>query len=310
MLSFVYVLAQGEADRADEGKRKGKDRMTSRQQKASVPIREIYPAATNGHHPVESWESLDGVAVTEDVYWAHYYDTADVSYEWNNGILEEKPLPDYRRVTMYGWFMQLLRAFLDVNPVAKMMFLETGFRLALPDKTTIRKPDLFIIRNDNPTPLLDSDLSYRGVCDLCVESLSISSRQEIERDTVVKKREYADIGVREYYILDPDDKTIFYRRNEFGEYAEIEPDEEGVLHSAVLPGFRFRVADLYTTPTLEALADDPVYRNFVLLQYQAAKQRAEVAEERAEMAEEQVAAEKDRADRYAALLRDLGVTPE
>ncbi len=284
--------------------------ITRQKEKPNFEIAAPERGATNGHRGVEQPISMHGVNVSEEEYWERYYEYPDVSYEWNNGILEEKPLPDYRRVTMYGWFMQLLRAFLDVNPVAKMMFLETGFRLALPDKTTIRKPDLFIIRNDNPTPLLDSDLSYRGVCDLCVESLSISSRQEIERDTVVKKREYADIGVREYYILDPDDKTIFYRRNEFGEYAEIEPDEEGVLHSAVLPGFRFRVADLYTTPTLEALADDPVYRNFVLLQYQAAKQRAEVAEERAEMAEEQVAAEKDRADRYAALLRDLGVTPE
>jgi len=308
---------------------------TRQKEKLSVTKRQPERAVANGHRVVEQWTSLHGVHVSEDVYWARYYEDPDVSYEWNNGILEEKPLPDYRRITMYGWFLLLLRSYLDVNPIAKMLFLEMGFRLALSNKTTIRKPDLFVIRNDNPAPLHDRDRSYRGVCDLCVESLSDSTREEIERDTLVKKQEYADIGVKEYYILNPDDQIAFYRRNSLGAYEPIQPDSEGVLHSDVLPGFQFRVADLYSVPTLETLAGDPVYRHFVLLQYQAvkqqaataqeraelaeeraelaenqteaAKERAEVAEERAERAEERVADEKARADRYAAILRDLGI---
>ena len=54
--------------------------------------------------------------------------------------------------------------------------------------------------------------------DRCVESLSDSSREESERDTVVKKREYAVVGVKEYYILDPDGQMAFYRRNAAGAY--------------------------------------------------------------------------------------------
>ena len=317
-----------EADRADEPRMKGKDRMTNIRQKASVPIREIYPAITNGHPPVEPWASLDGLAVTEEVYWERYYDTADGSYEWNNGILEEKPVSDYRTVTIYGWFLMLLRAYLEVNPIAKMLFLETGFRLALPDKTTIRKPDLFVVRNDNPVPLRDSDRSFRGICDLCVEALSDSTKAEVKRDTVVKKQEYALIGVKEYYILDGDDRMAFYRRTPAGAYEPIQPDAEGVMRSEVLPGFQFRVADLYTMPPLETMAEDPVYRLFVLLKYQAVKERAEVAGEqavaerlraeiaeeqavterlRAEMAEEQAVTERLRAERYAAKLRELGI---
>jgi hypothetical protein len=63
------------------------------------------------------------------------------------------------------------------------------------------------------------------------------------------------------------------------------------------------------------MADDPVYRPFVLLQYQSVKERAamaedraETAEERAQQAEERAAAEMARADRYAAILRELGIT--
>lgn len=280
-------------------------------------------SGVNGY-PVDEPASLHGQYVTEEEYWARYYEKSDVSYEWNNGILEEKPVPDYRRVTMYRWFQQLLYCFLETNPVGKMLFLEVGFHLALAGKTTIRKPDLFVVRDDNPIPLLETDLSYKGICDLCVESLSISSREEMERDTVVKKEEYAEVGVREYYILDPDDKTAFYRLNAAGEYETIPVDAEGVIHSEVLPGFRFRVSDLFLKPSLEALAEDPVYRPFVLLKYQAARQqveiareradaaeeRAYVAEERADTAEARAAEEKARADRLAAMLRQLGIEEE
>lgn len=280
-------------------------------------------SGVNGY-PVDEPASLHGQYVTEEEYWERYYEKSDVSYEWNNGILEEKPVPDYRRVTMYRWFQQILHCFLETNPIGKMLFLEVGFRLALAGKTTIRKPDLFVVRDDNPISLLETDLSYKGICDLCVESLSISSREEMERDTVVKKEEYAEVGVREYYILDPDDKTAFYRLNPAGEYETIPQDAEGVIHSEVLPGFRFRVDDLFLKPSLETLAEDPIYRPFVLLKYQAARQQVEIARERADAAEERAyvaeeradaaevraAEEKARADRLAAMLRQLGIEEE
>ena len=251
--------------------------------------------------------SAHGLRVMEAEYWARYYEVADGSYEWNNGVLEEKPLPDYRRIAMYDWFLTLLRSYLEVNPIAKLLNLEMGFRLAMADKTTIRKPDLFVVRNDNPVPLGETDRSYHGICDLCVESLSDSSREESERDTVVKKREYAVVGVKEYYILDPDGQMAFYRRNAAGAYEPLPADTDGVICSSVLPGFQFRIADLYLMPPQEMMAEDPVYRHFVLLKLQAEIQRAEVAEERAAIAAERMLAEQQRAERYAALLRDLGI---
>ena len=59
-----------------------------------------------------------------------------------------------------------------------------------------------------------------------------------------------------------------------------------MIHSQVLPGFQFRFNDLKRQPTLEELALDEVYQGYVLLRYQAAAARAE---------------------RYAAMLRELGV---
>ena len=141
---------------------------------------------------------------------------------------------------------------------------------------------------------------------------------------MVKKREYAVVGVKEYYILDPDGQMAFYRRNAAGAYEPLPADADGVICSSVLPGFQFRIADLYLMPPQEMMAEDPVYRHFVLLKLQAEIQRAEVAEERAEVAEERaeiaeeraeiaadrMLAERNRAERYAALLRNLGIDVE
>ena len=237
--------------------------------------------------------SLAGLRVSEERYWAEFYEDPDICYEWNDGTLEEKPLPDYEQVLLYGWFQQLLRCFLTVHPIAKLLYLEMGVRFQLPRKTAIRKPDLFVVRHDNPLPLGNNDRSYRGICDLCVESLSDSNKKEIERDTKQKKGEYEAAGVHEYYILDARGAyTTFLQRTPRGVYVPIIPDQ-GVIRSTSLPGFQFRIIDLYHQPSLLALSADEVYQGFVLPEYQQEKARADL--------------EKARADRLAAKLRELGI---
>lgn len=247
----------------------------------------------NGHNgqPAEILPlSENGKEVSEAIYWRDYYEHPEFTYEWNNGILEEKPMADVRNAAIYRWLLILLQAYLDVHPVAQLVNLEIGFRLALPDKTTIRKPDLFAVRNDNPIPIADLDRNYRGIVDLAIESLSDSTRQEVERDTVQKKGEYEGIGVKEYYILDAADRHMaFYCLADDGRYVPITPIDDDVIRSTVLPGFQFRISDLNRQPTLITLAEDPVYQAFVLPEYQIQKRRAA---------------------RLAAKLRELGINED
>ena len=282
---------------------------------------EMWPDQRNGKPYSEEPISEAGKWVSEAEYWENYYDHPDFSYEWNNGILEEKPVSDFATVSIYYWFLTLLHAYLEAHPVAKVLMLEFGVRLALPHKTTIRKPDFFVVRNDNFTPIRNADRSYRGVCDLAVEALSDSTRKEKERDTVVKFAEYAGIGIREYYILHTDEGNQgFYRLNESGAYESLQP-VAGVIESAVLPGFRFRLDDLDRQPALEDLAEDPVYQGFVLLKLQAMRaqaaqerrraeqerRRAEREQQRAELAEAALAHERKRREELLARLRLLGI---
>ena len=259
----------------------------------STTSREVngqHRANGHNHYRASQPQSEDGKVVSEAVYWRDYYEHPDFNYEWNDGILEEKPMADVRNAAIYRWLLKLLEAYLEVFPIARLVNLEIGFRLPLTTKTTIRKPDLFAVRNDNPIPLNDLDRNYRGIVDLAIESLSDSTPKEIERDIKHKKAEYEGVGVQEYYILDAAGAHMsFYQRTAAGLYVSIAPVDGDLIRSVILPGFQFRIGDLYRQPYLIELAADTVYQGFVLPEYQAQKARAE---------------------RLAAKLRALGVAEE
>ncbi len=259
----------------------------------------------------EEWsQSAEGRWVSEEVYWAEYYEHPDFCYEWNNGYLEVRPMADYEKAATYHWFVQVLDNYLEVQPIARVMILEIGFRLALPHKTSIRKPDLSLVLHNNPIALGNHDRTYKGIFDLCVESLSDSTKHEIERDTKVKKGEYEGIGVQEYYILDPSGvHQAFYERNARGIYVHMKATD-GIIRSGVLPGFQFRIADLTRRPAMMNLVGDPVYRNFMRLDYQAEKARAEQERLRAEQERHQKEFALQRAELLATKLRELGINPE
>ena len=239
-----------------------------------------YPDAVNPHAPD------DGLYVTEEEYWARWYanpySDKDVKYEWNNGRLEAKPLSTFAQQALYDWFLNILRHYVQSHPIARLIYLEIGFSLTIEDleeangkKKVVRKPDIGVILNDNPVGWEEDDRSYKGVCDLCVESLSDSTKREAYRDTVEKRLEYAQGGVGEYYILDPSEEHMnCYRRDAEGEYVEIEVDGGGVIRSRVLPGFQFRWDDLLQRPDIEELALDEVYSGYVLPKYKASVVRA------------------------------------
>jgi Uma2 family endonuclease len=236
----------------------------------------------------QKFESPHQISETE--YWEKYYNTPDVVYEWNNGYLEEKAVSDVLTISMYKWFFELLEHYLRTNPIAQSVVLEMGFRIS--GKNEVRRPDLGIVLNDNPIPLLPYDRSYHGVYDMCIEALSDSTTEIMERDTITKKDEYAQAGVKEYYILDARRKRIqFFRLNKArGVYKAIKPLKGGIIKSKVLPGFQFRFEDLFTKPSPDEMINDKVYQDFVLPGYLKEKQARQAEEQRAEQLAEQLRA--------------------
>jgi hypothetical protein len=237
--------------------------------------------------------------IPEAVYWRDYYEQPEPSYEWNNGYLEEKPVSDFETAQIYRWFLSVLEHYLKTNPIATVALLEMGFRLQLPHKTTIRKPDLGVVLNTNPVEAKLKDRSYHGIFDLCVEALSDSDKSAIEHDTIVKKSEYAAAGVKEYFILHDSDKHLaFYRLSQRQVYVPIMP-QNGVIHSEVLPGFQFRMKDLRKRPDVETLLDDPAYQAFILPAWQQEREIRKTTEQRAEAEYARAEAEYARAENEA-----------
>jgi len=283
------------------------DNMTTSQARSSP---QKYRAASN----------LRRLFVSETEYWEKYYNAPDIVYEWNNGYLEEKAVSDVLTILMYKWFFRLLEQYLETNPIAQSVVLEMGFRLS--GTNEVRRPDLGVVLNNNPIPLLPYDRSYNGIYDMCIEALSDSTDKIMERDTIIKKDEYAKAGVKEYYILDANHKRLqFFRLSKArGVYKSIKPQKGGIIKSKVLPGFQFRIEDLFSKPSPDEMINDKVYQDFVLPGYLKEKQarqaekQARLAEKRARLlAEEQariaIQEAEQRAKQLTEQLRVLGVKP-
>ena len=274
--------------------------------------------------PVNPFAPDHGRCVTKEEYWARWYENPypdiDVSYEWNNGRLEAKPLPNEPQLDLYNWFLQLLLRYLSTCNIAKLINLETGFVLTIEDPTepsgqreAVRKPDIGVILNSNPVPWGGVDRRhFDGVCDMVVEAVSDSTRAELLRDTEEKRRDYALAGVKEYYILYPGREHMrFYRLIPGGHYQEIQPNADGVIASKLLPGLQFRMQDLRRQRDILELALDDVYSGYVIPDHKIAVTRAE-AEAAARQSEAQRAdaeaaarqAEAQRADAEAAARRE------
>ncbi|ETR74661.1 MAG: hypothetical protein OMM_06226 [Candidatus Magnetoglobus multicellularis str. Araruama] len=63
------------------------------------------------HQKPSEPQSKDGLIVDEATFWADYYEDMDFRYEWNNGILEEKPMAVISGILYTDWLISLLKEY-------------------------------------------------------------------------------------------------------------------------------------------------------------------------------------------------------
>ena len=90
------------------------------------------------------------------------------------------------------------------------------------DDTTIVQPDVLIVCDENK---LADDRRIIGAPDFIIEIISPTNRKH---DTVRKKKKYEQAGVREYWMVDPDDQTIITTTFEDSNLFSIHPFSEPV----------------------------------------------------------------------------------
>ena len=122
---------------------------------------------------------------------------------------------------------------------------QTGIALTAPVDVVLNEenalqPDLIYVESVNPGRVRDG--RFRGAPDLAVEIISPTSRT---RDATLKAMRYALAGVREFWLADPDLRTIAVFELNGDQYVERLPGSEGVFDSGVLGGLRLDPATVF-----------------------------------------------------------------
>ncbi|HEU5432296.1 MAG TPA: Uma2 family endonuclease [Thermomicrobiales bacterium] len=136
------------------------------------------------------------------------------------------PRPAHERISQN--INYLLERFVRPGDIGWMFTAPVDVRLSDHD---VVQPDLLFIREDRLH--IVGDVTINGAPDLVVEILSPGTRA---RDLGAKRDLYARSGVREYWLVDPEARTIVMLTLRGGRYEEISADAAGALHSALLPG--------------------------------------------------------------------------
>lgn len=166
-----------------------------------------------------------GWKVTREEYLSLHDD--GFKYDMIEGVLHLSPSGFFDHGNCQTNFATELSVFLRLNPVGKLT-LETD--VFLPDGGDVLRPDISFILNENSNIIKGY---IHGVPDLICEVLSPSTKN---RDLGVKADRYLQNGVREYWILDPQNKTIEVWKNQNRKDWNKEKGES--LTSTLLPEFR------------------------------------------------------------------------
>src|SRR5437763_2136833 len=156
--------------------------------------------------------------------------------EFTDGYVEVLPMPTQRHQAISRFLF--LAFFFYLQPRAGTVFY-APLRLRVRDGE-FREPDLLLMRDAGDPRRQDR---YWLGADLVAE---IVSPDEPHRDLVDKRRDYAEAGIPEYWIVNPLDETITVLRLQDGRYTE-----HGIVRrgseatSAVLPEFCVAVSAVF-----------------------------------------------------------------
>jgi Uma2 family endonuclease len=115
-----------------------------------------------------------------------------------------------------------------------------------------REPDLFFIKKENLH--IVKPTFVQGTPDLMIE---IILPESVERDKKIKFAEYQNAGVKEYWLIDPNEQNCEFYELVEGKFQLISALKSGVFHSKIIEGFHFKIEHLWQmeSPTLEALRE-------------------------------------------------------
>ncbi len=197
---------------------------------------------------VASFELMNGHYITFEEYLE--MDVEGAYLEWVDGKVIGFMANNLQHQEIGSFLEMLMRLHAALNDLGRVV--RGNFAMKLEPQRRGREPDIFFISSRNVHLLKETYLD--GAADIAIE---IVSPESIERDYETKFGEYEKAKIKEYWLIDPEQKQVeFYRLNESGFYQLVETTD-GVYRSEILPGFFLRVEWLWQEqpPTLAALKE-------------------------------------------------------
>ncbi len=178
---------------------------------------------------------------TEEQYLRYEFDGL---VEFLDGVLEFLPMPKFSHQDLVAYLFERLNTFIGPRSPREVYFAPVWVRTV---GKSIREPDVAYIR---PSRIPDRKKPSDGA-DLVMEVVSGSAKDR-NRDYKEKREEYAAAGIPEYWIVDPETKTVTVLKLVDSKYTVHGEYKSGsIAISAVLPGFEVNVSDAFAAATIE-----------------------------------------------------------
>ena len=157
--------------------------------------------------------------------------------EFSHGHLEVLPMPSLSHQRIVLLLIQLLTQFINAHRLGEA--LTSPFRVQL-WQGKYREPDIIFMLDAHTDRKTEQ---YFIGCDLVMEVVSPDDRR---RDLVTKRREYAQAGIPEYWIVDPQEREItvlMLAGNTYDVHGVFVPGERA--DSVLLAGFSVDVEEVF-----------------------------------------------------------------
>lgn len=158
--------------------------------------------------------------------------------EFTDGHIEVLPMPTFLHQRISFWLAQQMKAFVEGHDLGEVLYAPLPVRVA---PRIYREPDILFLATEHAD--WEEDQCSAGA-DLVVEVVSPSNKK---RDLIQKRAEYARAKIPEYWIVNPQDGTVWVLNLKTRVYEERRFVAGEIATSRVLAGFQISVSDLFNS---------------------------------------------------------------
>jgi Uma2 family endonuclease len=156
-----------------------------------------------------------------------------------DGKLEVLPVPTFSHQFIVRFLFEMLQTFVKARQSGEVLFAPLPTRIRL---NTVREPDLIYISTKRLKRMRGK---YPTGADLVMEVVSEGTEAHT-RDYKVKRKDYAQLGIPEYWIVDPQTERVtvlVLKGKQYRVHGEFAPGEQAT--SVALADFTAEVSAIF-----------------------------------------------------------------